>query len=640
MSIKVSVVVAAYQPGDGIDRVISSLDAQTLPQEQFETIIVDDGSPDDTYSRLEAIRDTHDNVTIHRIENSGWPSRPRNIGLEMARGEYVLFMDHDDYIYPEGLERSYDFGAENHADVISPKESKNTEVAWGIENYTENVANARESRGIESLLPMMPHKLYRRDFLNEHGIRFPEGRRMLWEDVYFNVAAYRHASVISILSDTPVYKWVRTGTNNSSTYGPQTEEFWDKLAALFEFLEAELAGDEFRADRECIILHQYRTRALGRFYSALPDDPDDGAGTPMPLRRILDIVSRHVPEALEQRLGKYEQARSQVMRGGRLDLMRQIRDIDSALIGLSRTERVEWKNRCLEIDAVTAWNGVEKSRLALKQRQGRIFRELPSRLAQVIPERVLDLTDDLPEANTMFTLRSRQEHVTWPVPTSTTVNLETQNDGSVDLTVRATAVIDLRDAAMGAPAVDPSWDLHARNSFIGIRNHRALRTATTPKVAMMDGTVAIAYTNVHGHLSLDLGQTLRSVVTDSSPDVKNAVVEHAGVRTFTFVLSLRDIHIEGRTRVGGEIELHTVWARFTRRAIAALARRLRMTPPVASVIASPAVLIADETGARLEGTLRGRAGSYLLTCRFGAHTSVTPVRVRITRTGHAEFSRA
>ena len=52
---KVSVIIASYCPGGGLNRVIDSLDAQTLPQDEFEVIFVDDGSPDDTYARLEQI---------------------------------------------------------------------------------------------------------------------------------------------------------------------------------------------------------------------------------------------------------------------------------------------------------------------------------------------------------------------------------------------------------------------------------------------------------------------------------------------------------------------------------------------------------------------------------------------------------
>ena len=90
MEPRVSVVIAAYQPGDGFDRVLASLDAQTLPQDEFETVVVDDGSPDDTFARLQAFASTRPNMRVERIENSGWPSRPRNIGTDLATAPYVL----------------------------------------------------------------------------------------------------------------------------------------------------------------------------------------------------------------------------------------------------------------------------------------------------------------------------------------------------------------------------------------------------------------------------------------------------------------------------------------------------------------------------------------------------------------------
>ena len=114
---KISVVVPTFTPGELLNRVVRSVEAQTMPAEDFEVIFVDDGSPDDTWQRLETIRDSHSNVRIERIEHSGWPSKPRNVGLELSRGEYVLFMDHDDELYPRALEAGYAMAARNHADV-------------------------------------------------------------------------------------------------------------------------------------------------------------------------------------------------------------------------------------------------------------------------------------------------------------------------------------------------------------------------------------------------------------------------------------------------------------------------------------------------------------------------------------------
>ena len=184
-----------------------------MPAEDFEVIFVDDGSPDDTWQRLETIRDSHSNVRIQRIEHSGWPSKPRNVGLELSRGEYVLFMDHDDELYPRALEAGYAMAARNHADVLNGKETRTDQPKWAIEVYTANMDNAIDRGDVHPLFPTNPHKLFRRAFLMEHHIRFPEGRRVLWEDVFFALDVAPHAEVISVLADTPFYHWVQGRQN-------------------------------------------------------------------------------------------------------------------------------------------------------------------------------------------------------------------------------------------------------------------------------------------------------------------------------------------------------------------------------------------------------------------------------------------
>src|SRR5689334_10457525 len=90
---KVSVVVPAYNPGPHIEKLVSSLLRQSLPAEEFEVVIVDDGSTDETPARLDELAAAHPHFQVLHIENSGWPSRPRNLGIERARGEYVFFAD-------------------------------------------------------------------------------------------------------------------------------------------------------------------------------------------------------------------------------------------------------------------------------------------------------------------------------------------------------------------------------------------------------------------------------------------------------------------------------------------------------------------------------------------------------------------
>src|SRR3954462_10078084 len=105
MAIKVSVVVPVYNPGRHIERLLASLRRQSLPADEFEVIFVDDGSTDGTRERLDALAAEIANFQVIAIPRSGWPGRPRNVGIDAARGEYVQFVDNDDELGNEALER-------------------------------------------------------------------------------------------------------------------------------------------------------------------------------------------------------------------------------------------------------------------------------------------------------------------------------------------------------------------------------------------------------------------------------------------------------------------------------------------------------------------------------------------------------
>jgi glycosyltransferase involved in cell wall biosynthesis len=99
----VSVVIPIYNRGPKVRSTIDSVLAQTLPSDQYELILIDDGSTDDTFEVLSSTYGDIPNVHLRRQENSG-VAVARNRGLASARGEYVAFLDHDDFWLPEKLE--------------------------------------------------------------------------------------------------------------------------------------------------------------------------------------------------------------------------------------------------------------------------------------------------------------------------------------------------------------------------------------------------------------------------------------------------------------------------------------------------------------------------------------------------------
>jgi len=194
---KVSVVVPVYNPGHDIDDCIRTLLDQSLPADEYEVIFVDDGSTDATPARLDALAAEHANVRVEHIPNSGWPGRPRNVGVELSRGEFVYFVDNDDWLGQQALERMHAMAVRDEADIVIGK------VVGHGKSVPRNLFR-RNRTGVdlhwEPLVWLLtPHKLWRRSFLDAHDLRFPEGRRRL-EDHVLVMRAYFAEPRISVLA--------------------------------------------------------------------------------------------------------------------------------------------------------------------------------------------------------------------------------------------------------------------------------------------------------------------------------------------------------------------------------------------------------------------------------------------------------
>ena len=506
----ISVIVPTYCPGEGFDRVLASLDVQTLPQAEFETLVVDDGSPDGTADRIQALAATRPNLRVQRIENSGWPSRPRNVALESARGEWVLFMDHDDSLYPDALARLAEVARRTGADVVSPKESKTNDPWWGMEALREGtVLDARTSRGIEALLPMVPHKLYRRAFLDEHAIRFPEGRRRLWEDIFVNVAAWRHARTVVVLADAPVYLWHSGASNNSRSYGPTTEEYWDRLDELLAFIDEALA-DEPEA-RRTMLLHQWRVRVLGRAGRALRGATEEEAA--LLLSRARAVAERWVPPEEDATLGPLLHLLGALVRAGDAESLVALPAPDARGRASVQARSAAWRAGVLHLTLEARWLAADGSSLRVHHHDDRLIPDLPEGVRA--PDEVADLHGALESLVPHIGVRDRDALVTWEVPVAATREWEAIDGGAMTPLLRIEAVIDPRTAAAGGPLpigvhdveAQVEWGLAFTNVPVTIQERRA-------RPAVVDGTPAVAYRTTKGLLAIDTSSRLRNVVAD------------------------------------------------------------------------------------------------------------------------------
>ena len=110
---KVSVIVAAYNAEKYVTETMESLANQSI--DDYEIIVVNDGSKDHTIDILRDYESRYDNITVVDKENGG-PSSARNRGLDLAKGEYVYFFDADDVLELDALEALYERAKEKRAD--------------------------------------------------------------------------------------------------------------------------------------------------------------------------------------------------------------------------------------------------------------------------------------------------------------------------------------------------------------------------------------------------------------------------------------------------------------------------------------------------------------------------------------------
>ena len=181
---KVSVIIPVYNAEKYIDKCVSSIANQTM--EDIEIIAVNDGSTDNTINMLDRISEQYkDKIKVFNKENGGAGSA-RNLGLDKASGEFIKFVDADDYLDVNVLEKMYSIAKEynvslvrgNYQTILGPVKMQD-KCSWSDITESKIVDVRKDKDYIVKETPGIGNKLIKRDLIGD--LRFPEKTK--WEDL-------------------------------------------------------------------------------------------------------------------------------------------------------------------------------------------------------------------------------------------------------------------------------------------------------------------------------------------------------------------------------------------------------------------------------------------------------------------------
>ncbi len=205
MKKKVSVIVPVYNVEDYLEKCLDSIMNQTL--KDIEIIIVNDGSPDNSQVIIDEYK-KKDKRIVSIVKENGGVGSARNLGLKKASGEYIAYIDSDDWIELDMLEKMYDRAKKTDSDIIIcgykniyPSRVEDTLINDKIIMSTESRKNSRLFNPIGTWC-----KLYKRKFLLESDVLFTTDK-VWYEDLSYTVKLLALTDKIDYVN-LPLYNYL------------------------------------------------------------------------------------------------------------------------------------------------------------------------------------------------------------------------------------------------------------------------------------------------------------------------------------------------------------------------------------------------------------------------------------------------
>jgi len=240
--INISIIVPVYNTSQYLDRCIKSLINQT--QKIFEIIIINDASTDDSLSICRKYADKYDNIKIYNLKNNIGLGAVRNYGVKLAKGEYIAFVDSDDYVHSNMYSILVNLSKYNKSDITMCK----YETVFDNEKIVDNHIEEKNSKYRiltnhkimlkEYLLLKIDtfawNKVFRRKFWIENNLMFAQG--CYYEDINAIAKALNLCNKI-VISDYKLYRYVQRDNSIMHTYSDKhLNDYYEQISEFYKYI--------------------------------------------------------------------------------------------------------------------------------------------------------------------------------------------------------------------------------------------------------------------------------------------------------------------------------------------------------------------------------------------------------------------
>lgn len=267
MKIKVSVIVPVYNVEKFIDKCLNSLVKQSL--KEIEIIVVNDGTKDNSQKIIDKyVKKYPDKIKSYIKENGGQGSA-RNYGLKKASGEYIGYVDSDDFVEKDMYKKLYNKAKENNYDIVVcgnynvSEDYQNKNIDAFINNYNTDLENIFFGK------MAVWNKIYKRDILIKNKLEFKE--KVWYEDLAFTLKAIMNSNTFAFI-DEPLYDYlIREGSTMNNSNVQRNLEILDAFNDILSYIQHNKKEEYFSKIEFLAIDHIYIS-AIVRVLKAEADD--------------------------------------------------------------------------------------------------------------------------------------------------------------------------------------------------------------------------------------------------------------------------------------------------------------------------------------------------------------------------------